>query len=244
MKPLHRSVSGLLIAVVSVPLFMSLLACLPVPIGDPEKSRIDPELSGVWIDPNEPMMVLIEPYDKRTWLVTIAEYDLDAEICPAEQADDEDAEMDYDTLINRIAPSEGECLVFDERLGSYKAWRTQLGRHQFMTWEPKGGFSGEAGFATEFWFGFRIDKKNADEFSLWMIDADYDGFEEPGVAEKLEGIEDLDPPYDPRVLKSARRAVEKVIRRNVEDEDLYDDPMEFYRIRPEHYDLFDIPETD
>ena len=73
MKPLHRSVTGLLIAIASLPVLMSLLACIPVPLGDPENSRIDPDLNGLWImeDGPDEWVLLFEPYDKRTWLVSM-----------------------------------------------------------------------------------------------------------------------------------------------------------------------------
>ena len=31
-------------ALIALPAFLGLMACLPVPIGNPEKSRIDPEI--------------------------------------------------------------------------------------------------------------------------------------------------------------------------------------------------------
>ena len=45
MNPRYRSFSGALIAIFAVPVFLGLTACLPtfpVPVGNPEKSRIDP----------------------------------------------------------------------------------------------------------------------------------------------------------------------------------------------------------
>jgi len=65
-----------MLALVLIPIFAGLLACMPVPIGDPERSRIDPELSGVWAvlqsedSGSDAIFYIIEPYDKRTWLVT------------------------------------------------------------------------------------------------------------------------------------------------------------------------------
>lgn len=237
MKPLHRSLSGLLIAIVSVPLFISLLACLPVPIGDPEKSRIDADLSGIWLVGDDTSVALIEPYDKRTWIVTLFETAIDEEVCPEEDTE-EQGENDYEILVGRIQESDGKCFELEGPEEVYKAWRVKLGGHQFMTWEPKGGFDKDHGFGWDVWLVFRIDKVNKDVFTLSMIDPDYDGFEDPSVAEKFAELEDQGLPYDPRKLKAARRAAEKVIRRYADDDELYSDELIFYRLQPEHYDLF------
>ena len=49
MRPNIRTVSGAILMLAIIPIFAGLLACMPVPIGNPEKSRIDPEISGVWL---------------------------------------------------------------------------------------------------------------------------------------------------------------------------------------------------
>jgi len=76
----RRSRAGLLISIILLPLLVGVLACippLPVPLGDPENSAIDPALSGAWVlgenggatmDNGLEVMVL-DPYDKRTWLL-------------------------------------------------------------------------------------------------------------------------------------------------------------------------------
>lgn len=72
MRPAARSTTGAILMLAIVPFVIGLLACMPVPIGNPERSRIDPELSGVWLvstDGDEALYAL-EPWDKRTWLVT------------------------------------------------------------------------------------------------------------------------------------------------------------------------------
>jgi hypothetical protein len=70
-----RSVSGLAVGLVILPVLLGVMACfvLPVPIGNPERSRIDPAMTGVWItkEADDGAWVLVlEPYDKRTWLVS------------------------------------------------------------------------------------------------------------------------------------------------------------------------------
>jgi hypothetical protein len=72
MKPNTRSVSGALLMLIIAPVIIGLLACMPVPIGDPERSRIDPEITGVWFfhGDGDPGFYAFEPYDKRTWLLS------------------------------------------------------------------------------------------------------------------------------------------------------------------------------
>jgi hypothetical protein len=67
-----RSLGGAALMLVIIPVVVGLLACMPVPVGNPERSRIDPELNGVWRmaeDGVESGIYLFRPYDKRTWLV-------------------------------------------------------------------------------------------------------------------------------------------------------------------------------
>ena len=239
MKPMHRSLSGLLIAIVTLPVFMSLLACLPVPVGDPEKSRIDPGLSGLWFMPGEAAIVFIEPFDERTWLILMMEAEFDDEICPEAETEGEDG-GGYDALINRLQEANEGCFSLGEIDEIYKAWRTKLGSHWFMTWEPVFGEGEGFEFETDFWFVFRIDDSNKNEVALSMVNADYDGFDDPAIAEKLDELEEQGLPYDPRALKRARVVVEKVIRRNADDDALYEDnELVLIRILPEHYDLFE-----
>jgi len=75
---------GLAIAAVMLPILIGVLACipaLPVPIGDPNKSRIDPALTGVWFDVYREHLWVIQPYDGRTYLVTV--YDFYPDDCVA-----------------------------------------------------------------------------------------------------------------------------------------------------------------
>jgi len=240
MKPLHRSLAGLSIAIVTVPFLISLLACLPVPLGDAEKSRVNPALSGIWISPEEESVFLIEPYDKRTWLVSNISIYVNEKHCPELEVSPGGVETDYELLIRQLQQSDFRCARRSEEFpGLYKVWRTKLGGQWFMTWEGKGFLDVEVGFAPFIWFGFKIGSTSENEFSLWMVYEDYDGFATPDVSEKLDALEELDPPYDPRVLKAARKAVERVISRNVDDDDLYDGEIVLHRLLPEHYELFE-----
>jgi len=80
MKPLHRTLLGLAIAAAMLPVLIGVLACipaLPVPIGDPNKSRIDPALTGIWFDVYNEHLWVIQPYDRRTYVVSLYDFDLD-----------------------------------------------------------------------------------------------------------------------------------------------------------------------
>ena len=66
MKPNVRSFSGAALMLVIIPIFAGLLACMPVPVGDPERSRIDPDLNGVWaMDGEEDLegIYLFQPWE-------------------------------------------------------------------------------------------------------------------------------------------------------------------------------------
>lgn len=216
MNAKQRTWGGIGLATVMIPAFLGLLACMPVPIGDPERSRLDPDLTGMWVDLDEKALYAFEPFDKRAWLVTGIGLDVDT-----------DAES-YEELVELIQ-GDGQAEASEGSLSLHKVWRTRLGKHWFMTWEPKGLFDEDRGFVPEAWFVFRIDKVSADKFTLRMIDPDFDGFDE---IDEIDVIEDAD-----RVDKT-RRAFEKVIKKNVDNDDMYDDEMMFIRIQPEHYDMF------
>ena len=74
-----RTIAGLALFAGLAPFLLALMACLKVPVGNPERSRIDPALSGVWrADHGQSGTLLgelwiIEPWDARTWIVTTLE---------------------------------------------------------------------------------------------------------------------------------------------------------------------------
>ena len=108
MKPRNRSLTGAAIAVFLLPVFAGLLACLPVPIGDPEKSRIDSDISGMWIssDGSQTMIHLYVPYDKRTWLLTTYGIEIDNEFCSDEDFETTEDFLNYDQIIVNFEDTE------------------------------------------------------------------------------------------------------------------------------------------
>lgn len=197
MTPKSRSLSGAALALVLIPIFAGLLACIPVPIGDPERSRIDPELTGVWavLTPDatidEAGFYVFEPYDKRTWLVSGA---------GLEAGDDSDLSKydltSYEGFVELAAADEN---IYIERIAVYKTWLKKLGGEIFMTWEQK--IALDEGIAEpEVWLVYRIIKDGPDKIKMQMINGESDLFDE---------------------VKKTRRAYERVVRKNADNPELY-----------------------
>ena len=211
MKPTTRSISGAVVMLAIIPAIIGILACMPVPIGDPERSRIDPAISGVWVSLEESAFYAFEPYDKRTWLLTGISLE------EGDDADLSDYELESYADLERLIENEsvGDDGATATELTMYKVWRTKLGGEWFMTWEPK-GFFGNEDFAPEVWFAFRIDRPDADTLDLYMVNDTL--FK--GVAE-------------------TRRAYERVIKKNAKNDELtLDEPTRFRRVKPEHLEFF------
>ena len=182
---------------VLIPIFAGLLACMPVPIGDPERSRIDPELTGVWavlskgeyVD--EPGFYVFEPYDKRTWLVS------GAGLVEGDEADlSKYGLASYDGFVELAAADD---YIYIEEIAVYKAWLKKLGGEVFMTWEPK--IALDDGIAEpDVWLVYRIIKDGPDTIRMQMVNAESDLFDD---------------------VKETRRAYEKVISKNANNPELY-----------------------
>jgi hypothetical protein len=213
MKPTTRSAGGALLMLVMIPAIVGLLACMPVPIGDPERSRIDPAISGVWLFPSddEPAFYAFEPYDKRTWLLTVMPIE------QGEAADLDGYDLSTDAEIDRLIENEsvGADGVTATSVFLFKVWRTKLGREWFVTLEPKAGFENES-FSPEAWFVFRIDRPEENKLDLRMVGGDL-----------FKDVEET------------RRAFERVIKKNARNEQLYDkETIHLVRLKPEHIDFF------
>ena len=213
MKPTTRSISGAVVMLAIIPAIIGILACMPVPIGDPERSRIDPEISGVWVwlDSENATFYAFEPYDKRTWLLT------GIPLASGEDADFSDYNLDdYGDLAGLMEnESVGEDGATSTETVVYKVWRTKLGGEWFMTWEPKAVFD-QDNFKPEVWWVFRIDQPDANTLDLF-----------PVGGELFEGVEEN------------RRAIERVIKKNARNPKLYvDEPTRLVRVQPEHLEFF------
>lgn len=214
-----RSASGALLMLMSVPVIVGLLACLPVPIGNPERSRIDPEITGVWAisDDSEAVFYVFEPFDKRTWLLTGVALE------EGEDADFSDYNLESYEELTRLMETEsvGADGATATEMVMYKAWMTKLGGVWFMTWEPKGLFGSEQ-FAPETWYVWRVDKPDSNTLELRLC---------------------CDDDFFPDDLKETRRAYERVIRKHAKNPDLYgeydEEPMILKRLGDEYIDFFE-----
>ena len=230
MNKIYRRLGGIALALLMIPVFIGLLACMPVPIGDPERSNIDDELTGAWIGvlDDEPNLFIYEPYDKRTWLMRHYKMPADYEK-PA-------IALSYEEVIAGVDAEDSEYGNF----ALYKVWRTKLGKQWFETWEAWCGeddcsdlpdrLHGEK--EEMFWHVWRIEKLDADRIRMYMVNPDYEGFED------IEGFDSND---EDRNIKKIRRAAEKVIKRNIDDPGLYeyyddDDSFVMFRMTVEDYD--------
>jgi hypothetical protein len=211
-----RSASGALLMLMIVPVIIGLLACLPVPIGNPERSRIDPEITGVWAGffGSDCEFYVFEPFDKRTWLLTGVSLE------GGENADFSDYDLSSYKGLSRLMDTEsvGDDGATATEMVMYKAWMTKLGGVWFMTWEPKGLFGAEQ-FAPETWYVFRVDKLDSDTLELRLC---------------------CDDQFFPDDLEETRRAYERVIKRNAKNLEMYDEtPMILNRVGHEHMRFFE-----
>lgn len=208
---------------VIIPIFAGLLACMPVPIGDPERSRIDPELTGVWVGLTdsesfgEPGFYVFEPYDKRTWLIS------GAGLVEGDSPDLPDFDLTaYDGWVELAAADPVvEGYVSIEAIGVYKAWLKKLGGETFMTWEPKMMLD-EGIPEPEVWITYRVVKKGRDRIELHYVNGESDLFDD---------------------VDETRRAYERVIRKNAENPELYADEdgvgEVFIRVQDSELQLFE-----
>jgi len=225
MKPRNRSLTGAVIAVLVLPVFAGLLACMPsfpVPIGNPEKSRIDSDISGMWImsDGSQTMIHLYVPYDKRTWLLTTYGIEIDEEWCSDEDFETAEDLLTYDQIIVNFEGKPDSCF---EVHGFWiaKAWLTKLGGERFITMELKNYYDEDLGYEVDEWLVHRVDLKSPDELRLRWLGADQGGF---GKLDKT---------------KATRRQYEKIIRKQPDNPGFYDeDPYDFHRVKSEDTEIF------
>jgi hypothetical protein len=236
----NRSRAGLIVSILILPLLLGVMACfvLPVPIGNPEKSRIDPAMSGIWLaaDESEGWLVALEPYDKRTWLVTWMM--LEAATDEDEEDGDDGAEVDEPETAKEddVVTSDPEVVVVDaetaesylERLrdGAYvidqvsfhKGWLTTIKGVRFMVWQPMVDVGSERGMNPEWWWVQRVESVNSEHMDTDFINPE---FEDLGKVE-------------------TRSQAEKLIRRHIKNPELFveeGDMPDYERVPQEDYDL-------
>lgn len=163
-----------------------LTACLPVPVGDPEKSRVDPGLTGAWrvagADDSQ-LLMMLDPWDKRTWLVTLIGLGAAGDTVASDDSGSGKAAVPQVPF--NAASADGFRV---ENLGVYKCWLTRIGGETFMTWESKTLSETLPGMAPQQWWVFRVRKSGEDTFYLDGFDYSVDGLDEVSTREEAEKI--------------------------------------------------------
>jgi len=230
MRPKFRSISGAALMLVIIPIFAGLLACMPeyVPLGNPERARVDDSMSGMWFAEDAEdaesfigQIVLLQPWDKRTWLVTTVMIDASDAVDPDAINEDED---EYDATTYREFVDLFESSALDEDALEiatflYKGWLAKLGGEMFLTWEMRVVVDKpDQLFEPWFWQDFRVTERAADKIVLHLVDTEF-------------------PP-----LKEApftKRGWEKVVRKYADDDALYnEDALILRRVKEEDIELF------
>ena len=217
MKPNVRSFSGAALMLVIIPIFAGLLACMPVPVGDPERSRIDPGLNGVWLladDDEVEGMYQFLPWDKRSWLMLGTEFEAGDEFVG--ELPEIETPADYAAALENIPF--GEDGITARSVVLYKVWLAKIGGEKFMTWEMTGFGNEDGRIPPEYWLVFKLEKVSANEYKLLMLNGEFDGFDDIPTHKEYEGDD---------YVADHRRAFERIIKRNLDNEDLVSDEAAF-----------------
>lgn len=172
-SPRRRSVAGLVIALIAVPLLLGIDNCseLKTPIGSPEQGWTDPRISGVWFDSGgvtRPItehpgaLWVFEPFDATTWLVTRATFrravgaaapPASAPIAAPEAAASgpRDIATGVPPDVPRVVSTLRESLAEPEEASIFKGWLTSLGGRRYLVLQEVITPSSGRGFRPEVW---------------------------------------------------------------------------------------------
>jgi len=221
----RRSVAGAVLGILALPVLLGVMGCfvLPVPIGDPEKSRIDPAMTGAWIGQgieHEVWVYLLEPFDKRCWLVTwIMLESVDDAVPvrpdappPATTGSEQEGPGKAPQGEAMIDPDEGpptlQTLLPNLRAGEYriggiaffKGWLTTLKGTRLLVWQQMVAPNSARGMGSpNEWWVQRVTAVADRSMDLDILDTDYGGLDE---------------------VKSRAQA-ERIIRRHIDDPRLF-----------------------
>ena len=213
MSPKMRSFSGAALMLVIIPIVAGLLACMPVPVGDPERSRIDPGLNGTWLlqsDDDDFEIYQFLPWDKRSWLLVGTDIEAGNEFTG--ELPEIETPGDYAAALEKLPV--GEEGITARSVVLYKVWLAKIGGATFMTWELTGAGNEEGRIPPEYWFVFKLEKVSAAEYKLFMLNGEFDGFDDIPGRKEYEGDD---------YVADYRRAFERVIKRNLDNEELISD---------------------
>ena len=183
-------------------------ACLPVGVGDPETSKVDPKLTGVWEALNDDgspkgSLAVLVPFDGRAYLLRTVEIERTADGVKAKPGD-----------------------------GCYKAWLTAIEGRTFVTAQPV--FLKEALGEGDKLPGLVIARVelSADGKKLKATAIDPD-FAPLAPLKKLPGHMSYEPPVaGEKVLSEndARALLQRVISENIDRKELYSDGATYQRV--------------
>ena len=214
----HRSSAGLLLTLVLVPVLLGVMACLPVPVGNPDKSRIDPAMSGVWIGKiyGDATIIVLDPYDKRTWLMSLIALDTGQDEQPEKETQTEANETETETSLLQLLGSDRGNQIKIESIGLYKTWLTKIKGVSFTTWESKNLEETLPEMVPEYWLVYRVRRSGDDILYLDPFDITVDG---------LDKVE-------------TRKEAEKIIRRHLDDPEFFEEDtfMKLHRVPESDYE--------
>jgi len=211
---MHRSRAGFLLTLALLPLLIGVWACFPfpVPVGDPEKSRIDPSMSGLWL--GEEALVVLDPYDKRTWLISYFEFSTRPD--SDSNGTDESAGDSFDEGFSNIELLRKNRLEIDS-VGIYKGWLTKIKSERLITWESKTLTKTLPDMAPEYWWVFRVRQGSDEVMHFDLVVPDHEEFADV----------------------KTRSQAEKFIRRHMNDPEFFaddDGSLLFGRLSKEDYE--------
>jgi len=214
-----RSRAGLLLTLALIPLLLGVLACfdLPVPVGDPEKSRIDPAMSGIWIgyiEGDDVISMVLDPYDKRTWLLSLINLDTGQDSEPAEASDAGVKEPEPETTPLRFLYADYEHPVKIDGFSLFKSWLTKIKGVTFITWESKNLSDTLPEMVPDSWLVFRVRPSDEGILYLDLFASETDSFDKV----------------------KTRKEAEKIIRRHVNDPEFYIPFMELHKVPESDYE--------
>lgn len=139
---------------------LGLAACLPVPLGDPEKSKVDSSYVGAWewADGDSTNIVTLRPYDERTYLV------------------------DAYTITGTIDEPRPKWH------GAYKAWLTKVKGETFITMQPAETLAALPGEKLEKHYLIAKLKLEEGKLKATGIDGGYKAAKEAGTPTALEQV--------------------------------------------------------
>lgn len=212
--PRYRSLAGIALGLVIFATLLGILACLKTPVGNPERASVDPRLTGIWLSGNPgpsesaAMIWIFEPYDARTWLVTVVELG-NARVYTTSTA--AQSPLGVDVLHILAALQEHPPHAASTTL--FKSWLTELGGRTFLVQEPKAGPTHKGEFQPDVWFIYRVQLQGT-RLLLHQV---------------KESTEHLDQ-------ATSRTKAEQIIARHATEPSFYEGTMVLYPIPHAGYD--------